>query len=71
MESIGVDVRFLLTGLRAAPLRIDRDRFKVAFAEALRQAKVRRERLSPEEKLDQAWRIYDALTHLSNTVGRA
>lgn len=70
LESIGVDVRFLLTGLRAAPLGIDRDRFRVAFEESLRQAKARRERRSPEESLEQAWRIYDALTHLSSPVGR-
>lgn len=70
MESIGIDVRFLLTGLRAAPIGIDRARFRVAFTEVLRQAKARRERQSPEENLDQAWRIYDALTHLSSPLGR-
>lgn len=61
MESIGVDVRYVLTGMRQAPSGIDRERFKAAYEEVQRQAKTRREKLSTGTSLDLAWRIYDAL----------
>ena len=35
MEAIGIDVRYVLTGFRTSPSGIDRERFKVAFAEVL------------------------------------
>lgn len=64
MESIGVDVRYVLTGMRQAPSGIDRERFKTAYKEVQRQAKTRREKLSTDTCLDLAWRFYDALSAL-------
>jgi transcriptional regulator with XRE-family HTH domain len=64
MESIGVDVRYVLTGMRQAPSGIDRERFKTAYEEVQRQAKTRREKLSTDTCLDLAWRFYDALSAL-------
>lgn len=67
MEAVGVDVRFVLTGMRSAPSGIDRERFKVAFEEVQRQSKAKRERMSTDASLDLAWRIYDALTAIPAT----
>ncbi len=61
MEAVGVDVRYVLTGMRGAPSGIDRERFRQAFSEVQRQAKVKREKLTTDACLDLAWRIYDAL----------
>jgi transcriptional regulator with XRE-family HTH domain len=61
MEAAGVDVRFVLTGLRSAPSGIDRDRFRLAYSEVQRQAKANNEKLDVETCLDHTWRIYDAL----------
>lgn len=61
MEAVGVNVRFVLTGLRAAPSGIDRNRFKQAFIEVHRQAKANNEQLDVEVCLSHVWRIYDAL----------
>lgn len=64
MEAIGVDVRYVLTGMHATPPGIDRERFKIAFAEVQRQTKARRETLSLDESLELAWRFYDAVSAL-------
>jgi transcriptional regulator with XRE-family HTH domain len=60
LESVGVDVRYVLSGLRQAPSGVDRDRFRRAFLEVERQARSNRETLSTEEQLSLAWRFYDA-----------
>jgi transcriptional regulator with XRE-family HTH domain len=59
-EIAGVDVRYVLTGLRQAPSGVDRKRFRRAYLEVDRQARSNREKLSTEERLALAWRIYDA-----------
>jgi transcriptional regulator with XRE-family HTH domain len=59
LEGAGVDVRYVLTGLRQAPSGVDRERFRRAFLEVDRQARSNREKLSTEERLSLAWRIYD------------
>ncbi|WDZ96210.1 helix-turn-helix transcriptional regulator [Herbaspirillum sp. WKF16] len=61
MEAIGVDIRFVLTGLRSAPSAIDRNRFRQAFIEVQRQVKANNEKLDVEACLSHVWRIYDAL----------
>ncbi|RFP15083.1 helix-turn-helix domain-containing protein [Duganella sp. BJB475] len=71
MESVGIDVRFVLTGMRDTPSGIDRERFRVAFEEIQRQAKVKREKLSTNSSLDLAWRLYDALGAIERTQWRA
>ncbi len=71
MEAVGVDVRYALTGMRNTPSGIDRERFRQAFSEVLRQAKVKREKLTTEACLDLAWRIYDALGAMQATRRRA
>lgn len=71
MEAAGVDVRFVLTGLRSAPSGIDRDRFRQAFSEVQRQAKANKEKLDVETSLDHAWRIYDALEAMALTRSNA
>lgn len=60
LEGVGVDVRYVLSGLRQAPSGVDRDRFRRAFLEVERQARSNREKLSTEERLSLAWRFYDA-----------
>ena len=60
LEGVGVDVRYVLSGLRQAPSGIDRDRFRRAFLEVERQARSNREKLSTDERLSLAWRFYDA-----------
>jgi len=60
LEGAGVDVRYVLTGLRQAPSGVDRERFRRAFLEVDRQVRSNREKLSTEERLALAWRIYDA-----------
>lgn len=70
MESIGIDVRYVLTGMRHAPSGVDRERFRVAFGEVQRQAKAKREKLTPDACLDLAWRIYDALAALQPPTRR-
>lgn len=62
LEAVGVDVRYVLTGLRQAPSGVDRDRFRRAFQEVERQVKVNREKLSTDERLSLAWRLYDAFS---------
>ena len=64
MEAIGIDVRYVLTGFRTSPSGIDRERFKVAFAEVQRQAQAKQEKLSLETSLDLAWRFYDSFATL-------
>ena len=71
MEAAGIDVRYMLTGMRNAPSGIDRERFRRAFAEVQRQAELKREKLSTDASLDLAWRIYDALTSISAAHRRA
>lgn len=71
MESVGVDVRYVLTGMRVAPTSIDRERFRRAFSEVQRQAMLKREKLSADASLDLAWRIYDALGALEPAIRRA
>jgi len=71
MENVGVDVRFVLTGMRDTPSGVDRERFKVAYEEVQRQAKVKREKLTTESCLDLAWRFYDALGAIPPTHRRA
>lgn len=60
LELAGVDVRYVLTGLRQAPNGVDRERFRRAYLEVDRQARGNREKLSTDERLSLAWRIYDA-----------
>ncbi|AKJ27274.1 helix-turn-helix domain-containing protein [Caldimonas brevitalea] len=62
LEGAGVDVRYVLTGLRQAPSGVDRDRFRRAFHEVERQVKANREKLSTDERLSLAWRLYDAFS---------
>lgn len=62
LESAGVDVRYVLTGLRQAPSGVDRERFRRAFQEVERQVKTNREKLSTDERLSLAWRLYDAFS---------
>lgn len=62
LEAVGVDVRYVLTGLRQAPSGVDRDRFRRAFQEVERQVKANREKLSTDERLSLAWRLYDAFS---------
>ncbi len=62
LEGAGVDVRYVLTGLRVAPSGTDRERFRQAFLEVERQIKTNREKLSTEERLSLAWRLYDAFS---------
>lgn len=64
MEAAGFDVRYVLTGMRDAPSGIDRERFRWAYTEVQRQAKVRREKLTADASLDLAWRFYDAIDDL-------
>jgi len=72
MEAVGVDVRYVLTGIRQVPSRIDRERFKAAYEEAQRQAQSCREPLSIDACLDLAWRFYDDLSaHPSEGCHRA
>lgn len=71
MESVGVDVRFVLTGMRHTPSGVDRERFKMAYEEVQRQAKAKREKLTTDAYLDLAWRFYDALSALQPTRRRA
>lgn len=71
MEAAGIDVRYMLTGMRNAPCGIDRERFRQAFSEVQRQSKLKRENLSTDTSLDLAWRIYDALTSLQPVHRRA
>ncbi len=70
MEAIGIDVRYVLTGMRNSPPGIDRERFRQAFTEVQRQAKAKREKLSTEASLELAWRIYDALSAIPPTHRR-
>jgi hypothetical protein len=44
MEAVGVDVRYVLTGMRGVPSGIDRERFRQTFSEVQRQAKVKLEK---------------------------
>ena len=60
LEGAGVDVRYVLSGLRQAPSGADRELFRRAFLEVERQVKTNREKLSTEERLSLAWRLYDA-----------
>jgi len=62
LEGAGVDVRYVLTGLRQAPSGMDRERFRRAFLEVERQVQKNREKLSTEERLSLAWRLYDAFS---------
>jgi len=62
LEAAGVDVRYVLTGLRLAPSGVDRERFRKAFQEIERQVKTNREKLSVDERLTLAWRLYDAFS---------
>lgn len=62
LEGAGVDVRYVLTGLRKAPSGVDRERFRRAYLEVDRQIKTNREKLSTEERLSLAWRLYDAFS---------
>jgi len=62
LEGAGVDVRYVLTGLRQAPSGVDRERFRRAFQEVERQVKTNREKLSTDERLSLAWRLYDAFS---------
>jgi transcriptional regulator with XRE-family HTH domain len=62
LESAGIDVRYVLTGLRQAPSGLDRERFRRAFQEVERQVKTNRETLSTDERLSLAWRLYDAFS---------
>lgn len=62
LEAVGVDVRYVLTGVRQAGPCIDRERFKAACEEVQRQARGRRETLSIDACLDLAWRFYDDLS---------
>ena len=71
MEAIGVDVRYVLTGMRAAPSGIERERFRQAFCEVQRQTKIKREKMSVDASLDLAWRIYDALGAIQSAYRRA
>ena len=71
MEAAGIDVRYMLTGMRNVPSGIDRERFRQAFSEVQRQSKLKRENLSTDTSLDLAWRIYDALTSLQPAHRRA
>ncbi|WP_431101530.1 helix-turn-helix domain-containing protein [Roseateles noduli] len=71
MEAVGVDIRYVLTGMHQAPSGIDRERFRQAFSEVQRQAKVKREKLTTDASLDLAWRIYDALGALRPNTRRA
>ena len=71
MEAVGVDVRYVLTGMRGVPSGIDRERFRQAFSEVQRQAKVKRETLTTDASLDLAWRIYDALSAIEPAHRRA
>ncbi|MCW7540476.1 helix-turn-helix domain-containing protein [Aquabacterium sp. A7-Y] len=64
LEVAGVDVRYVLTGFRTAPSGVDRDRFRQAFLEVERQVKTNKERLSTDDRLSLAWRIYDALSQV-------
>lgn len=64
MEAAGFDVRYVLTGMRDAPSGIDRERFRWAYTEVQRQAKVRHEKLTADASLDLAWRFYDAIGDL-------
>lgn len=66
LECVGMDVRYVLTGMRQSPSGIDRERFKIALAEVQRQAKAKREKLSLDESLDLAWRFYDAVDALQS-----
>jgi transcriptional regulator with XRE-family HTH domain len=61
MESFGIDVRYVLTGTRQVWSSVDRERFRMAFVEAQRQATERREKLTHNASLDLAWSIYDSL----------
>jgi len=69
MDAAGIDVRYVLIGMRNAPSSVDRERFRQAFSEVQRQAKVNRESLTPDACLDLAWRFYDALGAIQ-PVGR-
>lgn len=71
MEAAGVDVRYVLVGMRNTPSGIDRERFRQAFSEVQRQAKVKREKLTTDACLDLAWRIYDALAAIQPAHRRA
>lgn len=62
LEGAGFDVRYVLTGLRQAPSGTDRERFRRAFHEVERQVKANREKLSTDERLSLAWRLYDAFS---------
>jgi transcriptional regulator with XRE-family HTH domain len=64
MEAAGFNVRYVLTGMRDAPSGIDRERFRWAYTEMQRQAKVRHEKLTADASLDLAWRFYDAIGDL-------
>ncbi len=71
MEAAGVDVRYVLVGMRNTPSGIDRERFRQAFSEVQRQAKVKREKLTTDACLDLAWRIYDVLGAIQPAHRRA
>lgn len=71
MEAAGFDVRYVLTGMRDAPSGIDRERFRWAYTEVQRQARVRREKLTADACLDLAWRFYDALGGVRTAVRRS
>jgi len=68
LEGAGVDVRYVLTGLRQAPSGVDRDRFRRAFQEVERQVKANREKLSTDERLLLAWRLYDAFSNVDQAA---
>lgn len=68
LESAGVDVRYVLTGLRQAPSGVDRERFRRAFQEVERQVKTNREKLSTDERLSLAWRLYDAFSSVEQAA---
>ena len=53
------------------PSGIDSERFRQAFSEVQRQARIKREKLTTEACLDLAWRIYDALGAIQPTHRRA
>lgn len=71
MAAAGIDVRYMLTGMRNAASGIDRERFRQAFSEVQREAELKREKLSADTSLDLAWRIYDALTSTQAAHRRA
>ncbi|MFZ6845842.1 helix-turn-helix domain-containing protein [Undibacterium sp. RuTC16W] len=60
LDRSGIDIRYVLVGIRCTGNRIIRDRFRFAFEEVGRQAQASKEVLTDEIRLELAWRIYDA-----------